>query len=47
MKLDNYMCDNQMNIFDFLNEQTVSVDTEGPPVLLNVGQIVYKVIREI
>lgn len=45
MKLDNYMCDNQMNIFDFLNAQTVSIETDGPPVLLNVGQIVYKVIR--
>lgn len=45
MKLDNYKCENQMNIFDFLNTQIARTDTEGPPVLLNVGQVVYKVIR--
>lgn len=45
MKLDKYTCDNQMDMFDFMNALNVPIDTDGPPVLLNVGQTVYKVIR--
>lgn len=45
MKLDKYTCDNQMDMFDFMNALNVPIDTDGPPVLLNVGQVVYKVIR--
>ena len=45
MKLDKYTCDNQMDMFDFMNALNVPIDTDGPPVLLNLGQVVYKVIR--
>lgn len=45
MKLDKYTCDNQMDMFEFMNALNVPIETDGPPVLLNVGQIVYKVIR--
>lgn len=42
MKHDKYECDNQMDIFYFLEKQKINA---GPPILLDVGQIVYKVIR--
>lgn len=40
MKLLNYICENQMNIFDIMNNQSLE-----PPIILTIGQIVYKVIR--
>lgn len=42
MKLDKYTCDGQMCLDDFL--KPVTQDNE-PPVLLEIGQDIYKVIR--
>lgn len=43
MKLDNYVCENQLSIFDIMSEPVVS--TSGPPILLSIGQEVFEVIR--
>lgn len=43
MKLDNYVCENQLSIFDIL-DKGIEKESE-PPILLNIGQTVYKVIR--